>query len=273
MATKASTIQTDEVIPLEIVPVGESTNSTPVVEVLNDQISSNPPAMSHPPLSLMRTSTIYLSLSSTQFISSLSSGLIAIALPRMASDLSIPTALLLWPTAIYSLISGCSLLPAGAISDVVGSRNIYLIGTLLMCLTLFFSGLSRTSDQLLAARALQGLAVSLCLPAGVALMTDAFAEGKARNLGFALQGMAQPLGFSAGLFLGGFFVDSIGWRWGWYLDAIATALVGVLAVWCLPRKEGDEWRRMQWRKLKTDVDWVGAALASISLGGLSYVLA
>jgi len=104
-------------------------------------------------------------------------------------------------------------------------------------------------------------------------MTGSFAEGKRRNLGFALQGAAQPVGFSAGLFLAGFFVDSIGWRWGWYIDAMAAVIMLIVGVLCLPTKEEDDLRRIPWRKLKTDVDWVGAGLASICLGCFSYVLA
>jgi len=224
-------------------------------------------------LSNLQTALIYLSLSGPQFISSLSSGLIAVALPRMARDLSLPSSLLLWPTAVYSLVSGCALLPSGAVSDVVGCRSLYLLGILLMSGTLLACGLARTPAQLLVFRALQGLAVSLCLPAGVALMTGSFAEGKRRNLGFALQGAAQPVGFSAGLFLAGFFVDSIGWRWGWYIDAMAAVIMLIVSVMCLPKKEEDDLRRIPWAKLKSDVDWVGAGLASMCLGCFSYVLA
>ena len=224
-------------------------------------------------LSFLTTSLVYISISGTQLVSSLSTGLIAVALPRMATDLSLPISLLLWPTAIYGLVSGCTLLPSGAVSDVVGSRNIYLLGTLLMSITLLASGLARTSGELLFARGLQGLAVSLCLPAGVSLMTETFPEGKRRNFGFALQGAAQPFGFSLGLFLGGFFVESIGWRWGWYIDALVVAAVGIISVLCLPRKESDNIKNIPWKRLKTDVDWAGAALASLCLGSLSYVLA
>lgn len=47
-------------------------------------------------------------------------------------------------------------------------------------------------------RAMQGIAVALCLPTSVGILTNAVESGKRRNVGFACMGLGQPLGFSAG---------------------------------------------------------------------------
>lgn len=247
-----------------------ATPEPPVPQSDSTAVSSPSPP---PELSLLNTSLIYLCIGGTQLISSLAGGLIAVALPRIATDLALSDSLLLWPAAIYKLVTAVAVLPSGAFSDVLGARNVYVVGTLLLCLMLLATGLARTAGEFLAARAVTGLAASLCLPSGVALMTKTFPEGKKRNLGFALQGAAQPVGLSVGLFLAGFFVDSIGWRYGWYVAAIATSGLCAMSVWRLPREQMEASSLTMWRRLRKEVDWAGVALTSTCLGCLSYVSA
>lgn len=85
-------------------------------------------------------------------------------------------------------------------------------------------------------------------------------------------GGGQPIGFSLGLALGGVFADSIGWQWGFHIAAIINTVIFVVALWGLPKNIGEA-AAVSWQRLAYDIDWVGAALASISLAMFSYVLA
>jgi MFS family permease len=137
------------------------------------------------------------------------------------------------------------------------------------------SGLSRTSSQLIIFRGFQGIAVSLCLPTATSILTESFPNGKRRNAGFAFLGAGQPTGYSIGLFLGGFFVDTIGWRYGWYMSAVVAFVVFAVGFFALPKNSGRDKARQEfsWRRLIDEIDWVGIVLASACLGILSYVLA
>lgn len=77
-------------------------------------------------------------------------------------------------------------------------------------------GLARTSIQLVVFRALQGISVALCLPTATDILSSSISPGRLCNIGFACTGLGQSLGYSAGLVLGGLFVDTLGWRAGWY---------------------------------------------------------
>ena len=159
----------------------------------------------------------------------------------------------------------------GSIADFVGSRAIYLSGCFLLGIFILASGLAQTGIQLIIFRAFQGVAISLCLPTSVSIITNAFPNGQRRNIGFACIGLGQPLGYSVGLVLGGFFVDSIGWRFGYYLCAGASVIVFGVGLWILPT---DPHRPLtSWKSLMYGIDWVGAAIASSSLGMLSFVFA
>jgi MFS family permease len=222
-------------------------------------------------LSKGRTVVIILSVGVITGISSLLFGLITVAIPVIAKDLKLESNLLLWPAAIFSLTCGCTLLVSGAVADVVGSRAMYLTGSLLQSVFTMASGLSQSGTELIVFRGLAGIAVSLCLPSAVSIITSTFPEGKMRNVAFASMGAGQPLGFSIGLVLGGVFADTIGWRWGFHAAAILNAAIFVMAIWTLPRNK-KEHGNVTWGRIWNEIDWVGVTIASTSLALLSYVL-
>ena len=120
-------------------------------------------------------------------------------------------------------------------------------------------------------RAIQGLAVSMCLPTAVSIVTASFANGQRRNLGLAFMGFGQCLGFLIGLVLGGLFVDTIGWRAGYYMCAAANAAFFVISFFGIP--EDHQGLPFTWSRLAKEIDWVGALMACSCLALLSYVLA
>ena len=228
-----------------------------------------------------RTVVIIASVTLTTGISTLLNGVTTVALPHMAAELAIPPGLLFWPSSIQALTSGCSLLLSGSICDALGSRFMYLVGCVLQAAFILGCGLSQTSAQIILFRALSGIAVSLCLPSAVAIITRSFV-GKRRDLAFASMGGGQPVGFAVGLAIGGVLTDSIGWRWCFFISAIFDAVLFATALWGLPTSidspsdaqgAADLTWREKYARLKYDIDWVGALIASASLAMMSYVFA
>ncbi len=176
------------------------------------------------------------------------------------------------PASIYSLTCGCTLLLLGSVTDVVGSRLMYLLGCFLQCAFTLACGLSKTATQLIVFCGFSGVAASFCLPSTVSIINNAFPAGRRRSLTFASMGGGLNFGFGIGLTLGGVFADTIGWRWGFYLAAILNLIMLLSAAWYLP-KNLEEIPLVSWHRLTTGIDWVGAIVASSSLAMLSYVLA
>lgn len=175
------------------------------------------------------------------------------------------------PVTIYSLTCGCSLLICGSLSDVIGSKKIFVAGCFLQCIFTIACGLSRTGGQMIAFRAISGIAASFCLPSAVSLINIMFPSGKSRNAAFATMGGAGPVCFGIGLVLGGFITGTIGWQWGFYIAAIVNFFMLLISVWQLPEAETIRTQSI-WSRLINDIDWVGVFLASAGLALLSYVL-
>ncbi|PLB46299.1 MFS general substrate transporter [Aspergillus steynii IBT 23096] len=234
-------------------------------------------APSSPSLSRSRIVATIASITCITSIGNLLGGFLTVCIPVISTDLYIPPEIQLWPTAAFSLACGCTLLPCGAIADVLGCRRICLLGALLQAASALGAGLSATSTQLIALRAMAGLASSFCLPGAVGVTAHTFPANdspRLRSVAFAAMGGGQAVGFGLGLVLGGVFSDTIGWRWGFYATAILNGLVLALALWALPRKvDGEPLRLRALGRLSRDVDWIGALLISSALALLSYALA
>lgn len=226
-------------------------------------------------ISKWRATLIVTSISGISLIGSMLGGIIIVALPTMARDLGISDSLLLWPASVSPLACGCTLLISGSISDVVGSKKVYLVGEFMLVVTTIASGVCRTGIELILFRAASGVALSLCLPSSVSLITSHIPSGTYRNVAFACLGAGQPLGFSIGLVIGGLFVQSIGWRVGYYIGASLIFLTFLISLFGIPAdlKPIDQTYRTLLRRLKSEIDWLGCFLLSTSLGLLSYVFA
>lgn len=212
---------------------------------------------------------IILYLTLVTLLASVTTGLITTSVPTIGADLEISPQALYWPLSIYSLANGAVFILMGTIADVVGSKRVFLAGTLLFAAFTLGCGLSSTSAQLIVFRALQGVSVAMCLPTSVAILSNAILPGRRRNLGFACTGLGQPLGFSLGLVLGGVFVETVGWRVGWYIVSAVVA-AGVPVGFCL--LPADTKGVPSFSRLRAHVDWPGVLLISASLAMLTYVL-
>ena len=84
-------------------------------------------------------------------------------------------------------------------------------------------------------------------------------------------GAGQPFGFCVGIVMGGLFTDGIGWRAGYYICAAANIAFACVSFWSVPKDKREPHNFI--RQLRQELDWVGAAIISTSLGLLSYVLA
>ncbi|EQB46962.1 hypothetical protein CGLO_13952 [Colletotrichum gloeosporioides Cg-14] len=224
-------------------------------------------------ISKARQATTTFQLSGLNFLSSAVNGIILVSLPTLVAELNLPEQLHVWPISVYGLAVGSTILPVGSLADAAGSRLVDLVGCFSMALLLLASGFVKSGEQLVAYRALQGVAMSMHLASSVSLVTQSIPSGRARNVAFSCLGLSQPLGFSVGLVLGGVLVDTVGWRVGFYLTGGLSLLLSFVGLWALP-KSGDRRTASEVvHELKRKMDWVGSLLASGFMVCLSYFLA
>ncbi|KAI8222669.1 hypothetical protein K4K54_006687 [Colletotrichum sp. SAR 10_86] len=226
-----------------------------------------------PTVSKARQATTTFQLSGLNFLSSAVNGIILVSLPTLVAELNLPEQLHVWPISVYGLAVGSTILPVGSLADAAGSRIVDLVGCFSMALLLLASGFVKSGGQLVAYRALQGVAMSMHLASSVSLVTQSIPKGRARNVAFSCLGLSQPLGFSVGLVLGGVLVDTVGWRVGFYLTGGLSLLLSFVGLWALPKSRDRRTASEVVYELKRKMDWIGSLLASGFMVCLSYFLA
>ena len=217
--------------------------------------------------------TATTSLSLINFTNSSANGMIIVTLPALTTSLSIPPFLAFWPESASILATASTLLLSGSLADVVGALPVDLLGSLLTGVLMLGCGGAKDGSAMVAMRAVQGVGYAMHLASSVSLISQIFARGRGRNLAFSCLGLSQPLGFSFGLVIGGAFVDSVGWRMGWYILGACTLVATALGLWVLPRPRTERSWRTVMRDLEVKVDWVGALVGSAFMALLSYLLA
>jgi hypothetical protein len=159
-------------------------------------------------ISKWRAAVIIGTISCITLSNSMLTGLLIVSLPTMVHDIGLSEDNLLWPPFASYLSCACTLLISRSVTDVVGARKVFLMGEFFLVATAVANGACRTGFEAILFCAAQGVALFLCLPSSVSLTTSNIPAGSYRNIAFACLGAGQPFGFSVGLVLDGFFVDS-----------------------------------------------------------------
>src|SRR3990172_8301195 len=146
-----------------------------------------------------------------QFMSALDSRSVIVALPTISIYFNSSMALLQWIPLAYQLTIIGFVLSMARLGDMLGRKKIYALGFLLLTLGSACSGLSTGLWQLIAFRVLAGLGGAVVMGNGRAIVSTVYAQkGRAQALG--LTSMAFHLGYIVGPSLGGFLIDTVGWR-------------------------------------------------------------
>src|ERR1700716_249349 len=103
-------------------------------------------------------------------LASLDTAIANIALPAIAADLHVSPADVVWVVNVYQIALVATLLPLGALGEIVGHQRVYLGGLLLFTLASLGCALAVSLPTLVAARALQGLGASGIMSVNTALV-------------------------------------------------------------------------------------------------------
>ena len=186
-----------------------------------------------------------------------------VALPMLQSELGASVAEAQWIVESYALMLAALILVGGSLGDRLGRRRVFSAGVLLFALASIWCGLAPDITQLIVARGVQGVGAALLVPGSLALISANF--GKERR-GQAIGTWSGFTSIAAGIgpVLGGWLVEKFSWRWIFFLNIPLAAAV-LLIAWRRVPESRDE-------QSKGRVDWLGATLATIGLGGIAFGL-
>jgi EmrB/QacA subfamily drug resistance transporter len=196
-------------------------------------------------------------------MATIDSSIVNVALPVIARHFGAPmSGLTEWVIIGYLVVLAALLLTAGRLSDSFGRRGTWAAGLALFTTASAFCGAAPSLGALIGFRAVQGIGSALVMAVSPAMLVTAFpADQRGRALG--LNAFVVGVGISLGPTLGGAITQHLGWRWIFYVN-IPLGAVGV----------GASMLRLRPDRAETPgrVDWLGAGLLALGLGGMTGVL-
>jgi EmrB/QacA subfamily drug resistance transporter len=169
-----------------------------------------------------------------QFVDVLDVNAVIVALHSIGQDLGFSQAGLQWVVSAYVLFFAGFLLLAGRVADLWGRRRTFVVGLAVFTVASLCCGLSVSKEMLVVSRAFQGLGAATTAPAALSIITTIFAEGRERDRAVAAWTAVAAGGGAAGLLLGGFITDVLGWEWIFFVNVPVGAAGIVLSPVLLP---------------------------------------
>ncbi|NEC87436.1 MFS transporter [Streptomyces sp. SID12501] len=139
-------------------------------------------------------------------------GVLNAALPSVGTRFDLDDTTLQWVMVAYAVTFAGFLLVGGRLADVFGRRRVFELGVALFTVAALVGAVAPGIGVLLGARAVQGIGAALSGPAALALLTEVFPAGPARNRAFGVYAAVGAASFSGGVMLGGVLTQFLGWR-------------------------------------------------------------
>jgi EmrB/QacA subfamily drug resistance transporter len=204
---------------------------------------------------------VFVGLMLGMFLAALDQTVVATALPTIVGDLG-GLNHLSWVVTSYLLASTVSTPLWGKLGDLYGRKGFFQAAIIIFLVGSALSGLSQNLNELIAFRAIQGLGAGGLIVGAQAIIGD-IVPMRDRGRYTGLIGTAFAVASVAGPLIGGFFTDSLSWRWVFYINLP----IGAIALFVVAAVLHGSMSRVEHK-----VDYLGATFMSGSVVALILAL-
>jgi DHA2 family multidrug resistance protein-like MFS transporter len=133
------------------------------------------------------------------------------AVPFISRDLQPSSTQQLWIFDVYGFVLAGLLITMGSLGDRIGRRRLLLMGAAAFSLASLGAAYSHSAGQLIAARAVLGIAGATLMPSTLALIRNMFHDEKQRRTAIAIWTAATMSGIALGPVLSGLLLNHFWW--------------------------------------------------------------
>ena len=204
---------------------------------------------------------VFLALVLGMLLAALDQTIVSTALPTIVGDVG-GINHLSWVVTAYLIAMTASTPLYGKLGDMYGRKPVFLVAVAIFLVGSMLSGIAQSMLALVLFRALQGLGAGGLMVGAMAIMADVLSpRDRGRYIGYL--GGVWAFASIVGPLVGGFLVDTLSWRWVFYVNVP----VGVLALFVIVTKL----HLPQSSRRRHQVDYPGAALLTTGVVALILV--
>jgi len=186
------------------------------------------------------------------------STVVNVALPALQANFRATVVDVQWVVESYGLFLAALILVGGSLGDLFGRRRMFVAGVIIFAVASAACGAALSIHQLIMARSVQGIGAALLVPGSLAIISSSFDE-KSRGQAIGTWSGFTAITTAIGPVLGGWLVEHASWRWAFFINLPLASAVIFISLWRIPESRSGTLAR---------VDWLGAIVVTIGLGGL-----
>jgi EmrB/QacA subfamily drug resistance transporter len=196
-------------------------------------------------------------------MSILDTTIVNVALDTLSRELHATLNTIQWVATGYMLALAVVIPLTGWMSERFGAKTIWMTSVTLFGLGSALCGLAWSAESLIVFRILQGFGGGMIMPVGMSLLTQTAGPSRVGRV-MSVIGVPTLLGPILGPVIGGLIVDTVSWRWIFYVNIPIAVVALLLAARLLHADSG--------RADAGRLDWLGLALLSPGLAGIVFGL-
>lgn len=197
------------------------------------------------------------------FLVAVDGTVLSLATASIVKDLQPTASQVLWIGDIYSFVLAGLLITMGNVGDRIGRKRLLLIGGTLFALISIPAAYSTNAEQLIACRALQGVAGATLMPSTLALMRSTFSDPRERSFAIGVWSAMGAAGAAAGPLFGGILLQNFWWGAVFLVNVPIMALVLVIGLPSL---------RESRNPAPGPLDLLSVALSMVGIIGVVYAI-
>ncbi|KAK6346918.1 hypothetical protein TWF696_007018 [Orbilia brochopaga] len=209
--------------------------------------------------SFAREAVCLLTLCASVATSTIGSGALQVALPKIGEYYGISGGDLTWIIASGTLTAGSFLLLFGSLSDILGRKRMLFFSYVWFAIWNLAAGFAKSDVVFDIFRGLAGVGTAGSVPACVGILGSTYQRGTRKNKAFAVLGAFQPLGYVIGILAGGVTTQFLSWQSNLWFLAILYSILAVLTWFFVPSDQAlfDYVKQQEMKGNRMSVNLVG----------------